>query len=351
MCLTLRHPSPHRPPGAAPPGPFPEPRSLMDVTALFDEIKDDLTQVEHHVHTHLSTEIPLLNEVGRYILNSGGKRLRPAILIFSARMFGTPDSRTYTAAGALEYLHTATLLHDDVVDEAETRRAQAAARMVWGNPASVLVGDYLLATAFRALTGLGNLGVLDTISDVTSMMAKGEILQLIRRYDSATEADYLAIIINKTACLFAAAAKIGAAFSGAGPEHQDALYRYGMDVGIAFQIVDDALDYVEDRTKVGKPLGVDLKERKVTLPLSRLLQVAGEDERRTLLDILGRERIEDPDVHEVVAMMRRHDVLAYTLGEARGYAERGRAHLADLPDLPERETLAHLAEFVVHREF
>jgi octaprenyl-diphosphate synthase len=323
----------------------------MDFTSLFDDIKEDLAQVEIHVTQHLSTEIPLLNEVGRYILGSGGKRLRPALLIFSARMFGTPNESTYTAATALEYLHTATLLHDDVVDEAETRRSRKAARLMFGNPASVLVGDYLLATAFRNLTLMGNNEVLDTISQVTMMMAKGEILQLIRRYDSATEADYLAIIIHKTACLFAAAAKIGGAFAGASPAQQEALYRFGHEVGIAFQIVDDALDYVEDRSKVGKPLGIDLKERKVTLPLSRLLSVVDSAGHAALLAILAKDRIEDDDVREVIALMGRHDVLAYTLSEARRYVEQGKAHLAALPDLPERTILAQLADFVVEREF
>lgn len=323
----------------------------MEVTQLFEDITEDLAQVEKHVYIHLNTEIPLLNEVGRYILESGGKRLRPAILIFAARMFGKADEATYTAATALEYLHTATLLHDDVVDEAETRRAKQSARMLWGNQASVLVGDYLLACSFKSLTNLGNLTVLDTISDVTSMMAKGEILQLIRTYDTATEDDYLSIIINKTACLFAAAAKIGSAYSGASLAQQKALYDYGMQVGIAFQIVDDALDYVEDRQKVGKPLGIDLKEKKVTLPLSRLLQVAGDAERKDLMDILAKEEIGDEDVLVVMEMMKAHDVLAYTVGEARNYVEKGKGFLDGLPDLPEKLALSRLADFVVSRDF
>jgi len=213
------------------------------------------------------------------------------------------------------------------------------------------VGDYLLATAFRNLTKLGNQDVLDTISHTTTLMAKGEILQLIRGYESATEADYLTIIINKTACLFAAAAKIGGAFGDASPEQCEALYRYGNDIGIAFQIVDDALDYVEDRSKVGKPLGTDLKERKVTLPLSRLLQVSSGAERERLQAMLAKDVIEDADVLEVAGMMKTHDVLPYTLGEARKYAEQARAHLAVLPDVHERFVLSEMARLVVEREF
>jgi octaprenyl-diphosphate synthase len=323
----------------------------MNLNDLFLEIKDDLGQVEALIHRELTTEIPLLNELAGYILDAGGKRLRPALVIYSARMFGGADERTHAAAAALEFLHTATLLHDDVVDEADTRRARKAARKVWGNPASVLVGDYLLATAFRNLTRLGNHDVLDTISHTTTLMAKGEILQLIRRFDSASEDDYLAIIINKTACLFAAAAKIGGAFGTASPAHCRALYDYGNDVGIAFQIVDDALDYVEDRSKVGKPLGTDFKERKVTLPLSRLLQVSRGPERERLLELLGKDPIADADVLEVVAMMARHDVPAYTLGEARRYAEQARSHLAALPDVHERQVLHEMARLVVEREF
>lgn len=323
----------------------------MNFTDLFDEIKDDLVQVEHRIYSQLNTEIPLLNEVAEYILDSGGKRLRPAVLLFSSRMFGAPAESAYIAAAALEFLHTATLLHDDVVDEADTRRSRKAARKVWGNQASVLVGDYLLASSFRSLTLLGNQEVLNTISHTTTLMAKGEILQLIRRYDSATEDDYLAIIINKTACLFAAAAKIGGAFGGASEPECEALYQYGNELGIAFQIVDDALDYAQEREKVGKPLGIDLKEKKVTLPLSRLLKVTGGAENQKLLNILAQDEIGDKDVQEVVEMMKKHDVLSYTLNEARNYATRARTHLDRLPDLPERQVLSQMAELVVDREY
>jgi octaprenyl-diphosphate synthase len=215
----------------------------------------------------------------------------------------------------------------------------------------VLVGDFLLATAFRNLTRLGNLDVLDTISHTTTLMAKGEILQLIRRFDSATEDDYLAIIINKTACLFAAAAKIGAAFGDASPPQCEALYAFGNAIGIAFQIVDDALDYAEDRSRIGKPFGIDLKERKVTLPLSRLLQVASATERERLQAMLAKDEIEDADVHTVTGMMRDHDVIAYTLGEARRYADQAQSQLVTLPDVHERHVLREMARLVVERDF
>ncbi len=322
----------------------------MEIQQLLDSIKPDLAQVESEILTHLNTEIPLLNEVGQYILASGGKRLRPSVAIFSARIFGDSDSRVHKAAAALEYLHTATLLHDDVVDQADMRRARKAARILWGNSASVLVGDYLLATAFRSLTLLGNPKVLDVISHATTLMAKGEILQLIRKFDTATESDYLAIIIHKTACLFAAAAQIGGALAGAGPAEQEALYNYGNDLGIAFQVVDDALDYVEDRSKVGKPLGIDLKERKVTLPLSRLLQVASGPQRSHVVAMLNQPNIEDGDVLEVVALMREHQVLPYTVGEARRYVERAKDHLAGHPALAQSVPLRVLADFVVERD-
>jgi octaprenyl-diphosphate synthase len=323
---------------------------MNSIDDLVADIKDDLAHVEEHIVAHLNTEIPLLNEVAQYILESGGKRLRPAILIIAARMFDFQGEKAYQAAAAIEYLHTATLLHDDVVDDADLRRARKAARKIWGNQASVLVGDYLLATAFRSLTLLGDMSVLETISATTSLMAKGEILQLIRRYDTATETDYLDIIVHKTACLFAAAAKIGAVFGGAEPPAQQAMYDYGNEIGIAFQIIDDALDYVEDRSQVGKPLGIDLKERKVTLPLSRLLKVASGSEKSILDSILKKEEIEDEDVLTVVGMMREHEVLPYTLGEARKFVEKGKIHLAGLPDLPQRRTLSELADFVVERE-
>ena len=221
---------------------------------------------------------------------------------------------------------------------------------MWGNPASVLVGDFLLATSFRSLTLLGELEVLDVISETTSKMAKGEILQLLRSYENASEQDYLDIIINKTACLFAAAAKIGGVFGGADAAQRAALYEFGNDLGIAFQIVDDALDYVEDRSKVGKPLGVDLKEKKVTLPLSRLLEVVDAGEKASLQEMLRKPEITDEDVLRVVGLIQAHQVLPYTLNEARRHVERGKGHLAALPAGEERTALGRLADFVVERE-
>ena len=323
----------------------------MEFDDLIGDVKDDLAKVEQQILSHLDTDIPLLNDVAKHILNSGGKRLRPAVLILSARLFPGAGDQVHQAACSLEFLHTATLLHDDVVDGSDMRRQRETARVVWGNAASVLVGDYLLALAFRSLTLLENLVVLDTISHATSLMAKGEILQLLRRFDSASPEEYLAIIIHKTASLFAAAAKIGACFGGALPAQQEALYRYGHQLGIAFQIVDDALDYMAERDKVGKPLGADLKEKKVTLPLSRLLAVADEDDTRRLLATLHKDHIEDDDVGPVVSLMGKYDVLSYTLDEARRFANEAKAQLTGLPDLPERQTMARLADFVVERDF
>jgi octaprenyl-diphosphate synthase len=322
----------------------------MDIATLIEDVKPELARVEQEIQRHLTTEIPLLNDVGKYILASGGKRLRPAVAIYASKLFGGQGDAVVVAAAALEYLHTATLLHDDVVDEAETRRSQKAARLVWGNQASVLVGDYLLATAFRSLTLLGDTKVLDVISHTTTLMAKGEILQLVRRYDTATEADYLAIIVHKTACLFAAAAQIGACYAGGNEAQQQALYQYGNELGIAFQIVDDALDYVEDRSKIGKPLGIDLKERKVTLPLSRLMKIAAQPERARLQEILGQPLITDDHVREVIGFMTRHRVLPYTLAEAQRYADSAKEHLAVLPAGKARTALTGLADFVVDRE-
>jgi len=322
----------------------------MDITALIEDVRPELARVEHEILRHLSTEIPLLNEVGKYILSSGGKRLRPLVAIYASKVFGGKEEPVILAAAALEYLHTATLLHDDVVDEADTRRSQKSARLVWGNQASVLVGDYLLATAFRSLTLLGNAKVLDVISHTTTLMAKGEILQLVRRYDTATEADYLAIVIHKTACLFAAAAQIGGCYAGAPPAQQQALYDYGNELGIAFQVVDDALDYVEERGKIGKPLGIDLKERKVTLPLSRLLQAGSPSEQSRVKEILSQPSISDGNVREVISLMTKHQVLPYTLAEARRYSVRAKAHLGSLPPGRPREALTQLADFVVERD-
>lgn len=315
---------------------------------MFDDIRAELAQVEKEILRYLHTDVPLLNDLAHYIFDSGGKRTRPAVAIYAGRMFQAQSETVVAAAGALEYLHTATLLHDDVVDEGNIRRGRIAARLQWGNPQSVLVGDYLFARAFRSFTTIGNVDLLDTVSDTVMQMAKGEILQLIHRFDSASEEEYLSVIGYKTASLFAAAARSGAALGNSTHETRAALQEYGYALGIAFQIADDLLDYTGEST--GKDIGQDLRERKLTLPLTRLLAALPPKEKRELLQLLAQETIQDAEIRHVIALMHHYGIVASAREAARTHMRKGLERLRELPASPSHDALEALAHFVVERQ-
>ena len=312
-------------------------------------VSPDIEELELQILSDIKTDIPLLNKVADHILSSGGKRLRPALVLLGAELFGGVDDRVMQAAQVIEYLHTATLLHDDVVDGAETRRSKQAVCRVWGNEASVLSGDYLLSVAFHSLTKLRNLEVLELMSETTTKMARGELLQLTRSFKTANEDEYLEIIINKTACLFATAIKMGALLAGAPAESAKNLYDYGMALGISFQIIDDALDYA-DENKTGKPVGGDLQERKITLPLSHLLKNANDDDRKRLDSILSQHEIEKPQIDEVIDLMQRYGSINYTLEISRNYSNEAKKSVENFPPTTLRQTLLEIADFIVSRE-
>ncbi len=323
----------------------------MNLSHVLEHVADDLVHVEAAIIQNIQTDIPLLTNVAEYILRSGGKRLRPALVLLSAKMFGYTGENTIRAAQVVEYLHTATLLHDDVVDHADMRRSQQAARNIWGNEASVVVGDYLFSMVFHMLTQLRNLEVLDVMAQTTKLMAKGELLQLARAYDSVDEQEYLDIIFNKTACLFASAVKMGASLGGASAEDKQRLYDYGMSIGIAFQIVDDALDYMKGRARTGKSIGIDLQERKVTLPLIHLLKHAPVEEQQRVRAILKESEITQDHVHEVIALMEHHGSIPYSLQVAEKYVDEAKSALAPLPSSQIKTLLTEVAEFIVFRDF
>ena len=321
----------------------------QSVTQILKVVSSKIELLESQILRDVQTDIPLLNNVAEHILSSGGKRLRPALVLLGAEMFGGIDERVMQAAQVIEYLHTATLLHDDVVDGAETRRARQAACRVWGNEVSVLSGDYLLAMAFHRLTKLRYPEVLELMSETTTRMARGELLQLTRSYKTANEDDYFEIIINKTACLFATAIKTGALLAGASGKSADLMYDYGMAIGISFQIVDDALDY-SDEKKTGKPVGGDLQERKITLPLSHLLEQANVRDRKRLDLILAQAIIEKPQIEEVTCLMKRYGSIDYTLAHSREYAAKARQYIENFPDTELRQSLAGIADYIVSRQ-
>ena len=309
----------------------------------------ELNKLEHSILKGVHTDIPLLTQVAEYILHSGGKRLRPTMVLLGGAALGSHDERLVPAAQVIEYLHTATLLHDDVVDNADTRRSQRAARKIWGNEASVLTGDYLLSMAFYMLTRLRHLEILKLMSATTTKMARGELLQLTCSYTTANEHEYLEIIINKTACLFAAAIKMGALLGGAKEAMAQSLYQYGLSIGVAFQIVDDILDYTDEQ-KTGKSVGIDLQERKITLPLSHLLDNASPQDQQDVKEILALPRIHDVEIQRIIGKMKNYDSLEYSLGVARNYVQEAHQHLQLLPDGSVKKTLHNIADFIVYRK-
>ena len=325
---------------------YPPPAGLEQI---LQPVSSDIEDLESQIISDIKTDISLLNNVTEHIIGSGGKRLRPTLVLLGAEMFTGVNEQVMQAAKVIEYLHTATLLHDDVVDGAETRRAMQAVCRIWGNEASVLSGDYLFAMAFYQLTKMRNAEVLRLMSETTTRMARGELLQLTRSFEASDEEEYLEIIINKTACLFAAAIKTGAILAGGSKDSADQLYEYGMALGIAFQIVDDALDYT-DEYKTGKPVGGDLQERKITLPLSQLLEKANDSDRRRLDQILTHQEIEKPQIEEVVNMMKNYGSIQYTLECSRKYALEAQRSIEKFPESSLRQTLFELADFIVSRE-
>jgi len=325
---------------------YPTPAGLDQI---LHPVSSDIENIESQIISDIKTNIPLLNNVTEHIIGSGGKRLRPTLVLLGAEMVSGINEQVIQAAKVVEYLHTASLLHDDVVDGAETRRAMQTVCRIWGNEASVLSGDYLFAMAFYQLTKIRNAEVLRLMSDTTTRMARGELLQLTRSFEANDEEEYLEIIINKTACLFAAAIKIGVLLAGGSKNSADQLYEYGMALGIAFQIVDDALDYTEEN-KTGKPVGGDLQERKITLPLGQLLAKANDSDRRRLDHILTNQEIEKPQIEEVLNMMKNYDCIQYTLDCARKYVFKAQSSLEKFPESSLRQTLFELADFIVSRE-
>ncbi len=317
---------------------------------ILSPIEDHLMRVEDLVMANLETDIPLLTQVGQHILKSGGKRVRPAMLLFAVGMFGPITEQAYLAANLIEYIHTATLLHDDVVDNADLRRSKQSARSIWGNEASVLVGDYLFTVSFKDLSSLGNMALVESLARCTTMMARGEILQLVRVNETATEEEYLEIVEHKTGSLMGSAMEIGGLLAGARPEQARALYSCGNNIGMAFQLIDDALDYQLENNALGKSQGTDLKERKITLPLSHLLEQANGRDRRQLLEILDEDDITDTHVVQVARLMDQYASIEYARKRAEAFVESAKQDLQGQKVNLFSQGIQELADFVVSRD-
>ena len=320
----------------------------MDANTLLTPIADDMGAIDVLIREELNSDVVLINQLGEHIIGAGGKRLRPALVAFAAQALACDDSNIITGAAIIEFIHTATLLHDDVVDESALRRGRETANALWGNAASVLTGDFLYSRAFQMMVRLDSMPVMQLLAETTNAIAEGEVLQLMNIGDpDVTEARYMDVIDRKTARLFGAATQLAAIVAKADAQIEQALHDYGRALGIAFQLIDDALDYSGSAEQLGKNVGDDLAEGKPTLPLIYVL-AHGSDEAKARV----RHAIEHNSAEQLLAIVE--DVLAcgaldYTQKQALLARDRAIAALDVLPDSPARGHLAALAEFAVRR--
>ncbi|UCH76049.1 MAG: polyprenyl synthetase family protein [Rhodospirillales bacterium] len=300
----------------------------------------------------MQSPVALIPQLAGHIIAAGGKRLRPMVTLAAAKLCGYEGRRQQALAACVEFIHTATLLHDDVVDESLLRRGRDSANAVWGNQASVLVGDFLFSRAFQLMVADGSLEVLRILSNASAVIAEGEVLQLVTTNDTATDEDaYLEVIRCKTATLFAAAAEIGAVVAGRPDTEQDALANYGMNLGIAFQLIDDVLDYSALQAKLGKTVGDDFREGKMSLPVVLAFARGNAEERSFWTRTLERMEQDEHDLGHAIALLRGHGALDETAARARTYAERAKRSLAAFPDMPIRAAMMEAVDFAVDRAY
>lgn len=325
------------------------------ITTLQDilkEYKSDMERLEHRIHESLGTDVPLIQQVSKYILGAGGKRFRPLLHLLSARLCGYREhTAEYLLGSVVEYIHTASLLHDDVVDEAKIRRGRSSANSLWGNQASILVGDYLYSKALYHAVRLQNQRVMDVLSETTTTMSEGEVLQLMQIQNAEiTEADYFRLVECKTGVLISASCRLGAIISKAPLSREDALTAYGKKLGLAFQITDDTLDYAADQRQLGKVLGKDLDEGKVTLPLIYLIRKADPEEKEHIRSILHSDKVSEHDLTYTMGLMEKYGAVDEALNLAQSLSNESKAALAVFPDSMPRQALMALADYVVRRE-
>ncbi len=317
---------------------------------LAEALAADLEAVNALIRQRMASEhAPRIPEVTAHLVEAGGKRLRPMLTLAAARLCGYEGPYHIHLAATVEFIHTATLLHDDVVDESAQRRGRPTANLLWDNTSSVLVGDYLFARSFQLMVETGSLRVLDILANAAATIAEGEVLQLTASRDLATTEDiYLKVVRGKTAALFSAATEVGGVIAGAPEAQVRALFTYGDALGIAFQMVDDLLDY-SGTDAIGKNLGDDFREGKLTLPVIKALAVASDDERAFWARTIGKGKVEEQDFPAALAILQRHGALEAVRAEALDWSARAKAALADLPENDLREMLADLADYVVAR--
>lgn len=309
-----------------------------------------MSRVNQVIETHLSSDVVLINQLSQHIIHSGGKRLRPMLVMLSARACGYEGENDALLAAIIEFIHTATLLHDDVVDDSEMRRGQETASSIWGNEAAVLVGDYLYSRAFQLMVLADSLPIMNLMADTTNIIAQGEVMQLLNINEpDTTEEKYFEVIYNKTACLFEAASKIGALISDSDTGIQQSLGEYGKHLGIAFQLIDDALDYEADSGQLGKNVGDDLAEGKPTLPLIYAMKHGDETQTRMIRVAIEQGGLDQ--IEEITQVIKDSGALDYTHNKAIKHAESAKAALQGLPPSEAKRALIFLADYAVERGF
>jgi octaprenyl-diphosphate synthase len=320
------------------------------LAALFALVRDDLEACNRLIVQRMDSPVALIPQLAAHLIAAGGKRLRPMLTLAAARLCGYRGVRHVALAACVEFIHTATLLHDDVVDESALRRGRASANALFGNKPSVLVGDFLFARAFQLMVEDGSLRVLAILSEAAATIAEGEVLQLVIQNDTATtEAQYLQVIEGKTAALFAAATEVGAVVADRPAAEAEALRSFGANLGIAFQLIDDALDYQAEEARLGKTVGDDFREGKITLPVLVAFQRGSEPERDFWRRTLEAREQGDGDLAEAQALIARHGALEETVARARFYGDAALRALTVFPDGPERRALAGIVRFCIER--
>lgn len=322
----------------------------MSIEAIRKFVEADLAAVDEVIRSHLHSEVVLVRQVAEYIINSGGKRLRPTLLLLSAGAFSYIGKHHYVLAAVVEFIHTATLLHDDVVDESNKRRGQDTANAMFGNAASVLVGDFLYSRSFQMMVSVHNMRDMQVLADATNTIAEGEVMQLLNCHNpDVDETAYLRVIRSKTAKLFESSARLGAILGRASSVNEESLARYGMHVGTAFQLIDDVLDYSGNDSEIGKNLGDDLAEGKPTLPLIRAMQIGSPEQVKRVRKAIESGGAEEFDA--VLQIIRDTRALDYVHELARAEVEEAMRAVVDLPDSTHKEILLQLADFAVDRTF
>ena len=351
--MTTNHATatPRTPPRAEgappPPAPAPEPDRLASIRR---PVEADLAAVDARIVENLESKVPLIRETGEYLISRGGKRLRPVLALLAARAFGYEGRAHVDAAVIVEFIHTATLLHDDVVDRSTMRRGSETANSIWGDEVSVLVGDFLFSRAFQLMVGMGSLPIMRLMADTTNAITEGEVLQLANRHDpDTTEARYLEVVGCKTGKLFEAAARAGAVLAGRSEADERRMADFGAGLGTAYQLVDDVLDYRGSAAAIGKNVGDDLADGQPTLPLIHAMRAGSRATARMVRDAIRTGDVER--LPAIVEAVESTGGIAYTAASARGYVQRARKALRDVPDTRFRAALASFAEFVVERTY